>query len=294
MIESSIMSSSVWNHDFFQDYNAVEVPLHSDFNDVNDSFIGDSSLNNLDWSNQTSSSSSDYEIIEGLDDRFDSLYYLSDAFVSEILDNDTAGFSNLDQALVNPDSSKKEASTSTFASNTNVQKNAVDYLLSSKLWSCMSSEEQLNTLHALSEVTCQMSICEQMEIIKIIDPTAIISPDDKEFALDSAHLNDEKFKKIINLILRMKPLLQNSSKSSKKTNSSSKLNSRKDNSGSYPKTKRKSTKKQSNILFPTEDKKKRLKRQRQTRKERKSGFFVYEKKVVINRVLEDEDINILE
>ncbi|GFQ82870.1 hypothetical protein TNCT_691391 [Trichonephila clavata] len=51
------------------------------------------------------------------------------------------------------------------------------------LWSHMLPNEQLNTLHALSEVTVHMSKREQMEVIKIIDPTAVIAPDDKEFAL---------------------------------------------------------------------------------------------------------------
>lgn len=48
----------------------------------------------------------------------------------------------------------------------------------------MSPEEQLKTLHTLSEiVTCHMGIREQIEVIKIIDPSVTISPDDKEFAL---------------------------------------------------------------------------------------------------------------
>lgn len=48
----------------------------------------------------------------------------------------------------------------------------------------MSEAEQLETLHALSDiVTFQMGIGEQKEVIKIIDPSAILSPDVKEFAL---------------------------------------------------------------------------------------------------------------
>ncbi|KAF8785242.1 hypothetical protein HNY73_010814 [Argiope bruennichi] len=167
----------------------------------------------------------------------------------------------------------------------------------------MSPAEQLNTLHALSEVTYYMGLREQMEIIKIIDPTAIIAPDCKEFALDSTNLDDLKLKKIVNFIMKQRLHLKNSSQSlnnfsslssKNKNSSSSTLLSSKNDSTSFARTKRKSQKKQRNILFNGEEKEKNLKRIKQTRKERRSGFFVYEKKMVINRALEDEDINILE
>lgn len=52
--------------------------------------------------------------------------------------------------------------------------------------------------------------------------------------------------------------------------------------------------KEDDTLVP-EDKQLRLKRQKQTRKERKSGFFVYEKKMkIVNPQQDDEDINVLE
>lgn len=297
MIESSIIGSSAWDSDPLQDYGNIGLSSHYNSN------WGDDITGNLYWSscstpNDASSCSSDYDglVFEDLE-----FFNISDSFVSGILDNDTTSFLNC-EGLNLAESPQKDTPVSGFNPDTPVNRNAIDYLLSSKLWSFMSPDEQLNTLHALSEVTCRMGLREQMEVIKIIDPTAVILPDDKEFALDSSNLNDDKLQKVKDFIIKHKPLLQKSSKSlnsssslsSKKTNSS-KLVSRKNNV-SYTRTKRKSQKEQQtqNIIFPAEEKQIKLKRQKQTRKEQKSGFFVYEKRVVIDSVLDDEDINILE
>ncbi|GFR06654.1 uncharacterized protein TNCT_597511, partial [Trichonephila clavata] len=246
--------------------------------------------------NDVSSCSSDHDglVFEELE-----FFNISDSFVSEILDNNvTTEWFNEEES---PEK-EKPVCVSSFNPETSVKGNAIDYLLSTKLWSHMLPNEQLNTLHALSEVTVHMSKREQMEVIKIIDPTAVIAPDDKEFALDSSNLNDVKLQKVKDFIIKQKRLVEKSSKSlnsssslsSKKTNNSSKLVSRKN--ASYTKTKRKSQKEQQkqNMSFPAEEKRIKLKRQKQIRKEQKSGFFVYEKRVVIDSVLEDEDINILE
>ncbi|GFS92531.1 uncharacterized protein TNCV_1160051 [Trichonephila clavipes] len=222
---------------------------------------------------------------------------LSDSFVFGILDNNTTSeWFNLE------DSPEEEKPVSPFIPDASVKENPVGYLLSTKLWSQMSFNEQLNALHALSEVALLMGFWEQKEVIKILDPTAVITPDDKEFALDCTNLNDVKLQKVKDFIIKQKPLLEKSSKSlnsssslsSKKSNNSSKLVSRKN--ASYTKIKRKSQKEQQkqNMSFPAEEKRIKLKRQKQIRKEQKSGFFVYEKRVVIDSVLEDEDINILE
>lgn len=299
MIESSIVSSSIWDSELFQTENTLDASSHLDLNCDFDS-TRDELMSGYSTPNDTSSSSSDYDGFVLLDD-FDNYFPLSDSFVSEILDNSVTGISELDRVSSIDNNPQKDSTVSSFNPGTGIQRNAVDYLLSSKLWSHMSPEEQLNTLHALSEVTYHMGLREQMEIIKIIDPTAIIAPDCKEFALDSTNLDDIKLKKIISFVIKQRHHLKNSSQSlnnfsslsSKNKSSSSKLLSRK-NSPAYARTKRKSQKKQRNILFNGEDKKKNLKRLKQTRKERRSGFFVYEKKMVINTVLEDEDINILE
>ncbi|GBM22126.1 hypothetical protein AVEN_266485-1 [Araneus ventricosus] len=299
MIESSIMSSSIWDSELFQTGNTLDASSHLDLNCDFDS-TRDGLLSGYSTPNDTSSCSSDYDGFVMLDE-FDNFFPLSDSFVSEILDNSITGISELDR-VSSVDSPQKDSSVSSYNPGT-VQRNAVDYLLTSKLWSHMSPEEQLNTLHALSEVTYHMGLREQMEIIKIIDPTAIIAPDCKEFALDSTNLDDLKLKKITNFVIKQRLHLKNSSQSlnnfsslssKNKNSSSSKLLSRKNSNATYARTKRKSQKKQRNILFHGEEKKKNLKRQKQTRKERRSGFFVYEKKMVINRALEDEDINILE
>lgn len=52
----------------------------------------------------------------------------------------------------------------------------------------MSAEEQLETLHSLSKIVTCMGIKEQIKIIKIIDPTVSISPNDTEFQLGKIFL----------------------------------------------------------------------------------------------------------
>ncbi|GFT65612.1 uncharacterized protein NPIL_149371 [Nephila pilipes] len=302
MIESSIIGSSVWDSDPYQEYNTIGLSSHFNFSCDND-IAGNSYWSGYSTPNDASSCSSDYD---GLTfGEFDAFFEISDSFVSEILDNNPTSFSNLD--LLNLTESPEKDNykpISNFNPDSPVYRNALEYLLTSKLWSHMSSDEQLNILHALSEVTCHMGLREQMEVIKIIDPTAVISPEDKEFALDGSNLNDVKLQRVRDIISKQKhTLLQKSSKSlnsssslsSKKTNNSSKFVSRKNNA-SYTRTKRKSQKEEQkqNIIFPAEEKQIKLKRQKQTRKEQKSGFFVYEKRMVIDSVLEDEDINILE
>ncbi|CAL1281667.1 unnamed protein product [Larinioides sclopetarius] len=182
MIESSIMSSSIWDSELFQTGNMLDASSHLDLNCDFDC-TRDGLVSGYSTPNDNSSSSSDYDGF-GMPDVFDNFFPLSDSFVSEILDNNITGISELDR-VSSIDSPPKDTTISSYNPGTSVQRNAVDYLLSSKLWSHMSPEEQLNTLHALSEVTYHMGLREQMEIIKIIDPTAIIEPDCKEFALET-------------------------------------------------------------------------------------------------------------
>ncbi|GFY44334.1 uncharacterized protein TNIN_76391 [Trichonephila inaurata madagascariensis] len=291
MFESSIIGSSAWDSDPVQDYG--NKGLFSEYNsNCDDNILGNSYWSGCSTLNDVSSCSSDHDglVFEELE-----FFDISDSFVYGILDNNTTSeWFNLEESPP-----EKEKPVAPFTPDASVKENAVDYLLSTKLWSQMSSHEQLNTLHALSEVAVHMSIREQMEMIKIIDPTAVIAADDKEFTLDSSNLNDVKLQKVKDYIRKQKLLREKSSKSlnssslsSKKSNNSSKLVSRKN--ASYTKTKRKSQKEKQNMSFPAEEKRIKLKRQKQIRKEQKSGFFVYEKKVVIDSVLEDEDINILE
>ncbi|KAG8179991.1 hypothetical protein JTE90_007959 [Oedothorax gibbosus] len=179
MIESSFMCPSAWDPDVFQEFNGCIPDIQSlfDFNEFTDSGSGDVSP----YSNELSSSSDDLILSElNLD--------VTEEFVTEILQESCAGFSDLDWLSFrdSPKKTSKSKNSSSPVSRKSKHKEPTEHLDCSKLWSNMCETEQLETLHALSEiVTFHMGIREQMEIIQIIDPTAIISPDDKEFVLDS-------------------------------------------------------------------------------------------------------------
>ncbi|XP_054708462.1 protein FAM199X-B-like [Uloborus diversus] len=304
MIESSFLCSSSWDLDLFHDFEPVAKTFSNiDLESIEyDLEREDSKLSSYSTTpNDFSSNSSDYEGFS-LDD-LDTLLPISDTFVSQILEEDNAiGFSDLEWSPF-PESPKKNHTKGKSRTNSSNQKNkSVEIILSTKPWSKMSSREQLQMLHNLSEiVTRHMGIREQIEVIKIIDPSAVISPDDTEFALDCTILNDVKLKKIRDFLKKQRFHCTDSFKTlgksshvtaSIKSSSSSKMLSRKA-SNSYSRMKQKQ-KKQKIPAF--DDKRIQRKLLRQGKKEEQSGLFVYEKmiKKLNNPQEEDEDVNILE
>ncbi|XP_066195922.1 protein FAM199X [Sylvia atricapilla] len=68
-------------------------------------------------------------------------------------------------------------------------------------WSAMTNDEQVEYIEYLSrKVSTEMGLREQLDIIKIIDPTAQISPTDSEFIIELNCLTDEKLKQVRNYI----------------------------------------------------------------------------------------------
>lgn len=77
-------------------------------------------------------------------------------------------------------------------------------------WSAMTNDEQVEYIEYLSrKVSTEMGLREQLDIIKIIDPSAQISPTDSEFIIELNCLTDEKLKQVRNYIkehsLRQRP-----------------------------------------------------------------------------------------
>ncbi|XP_048838877.1 protein FAM199X [Brienomyrus brachyistius] len=77
-------------------------------------------------------------------------------------------------------------------------------------WSAMSNDEQVEYIEYLSrKVSTEMGLREQLDIIKIIDPCAQISPTDSEFIIELNCLTDEKLRQVRNYIreqaLRQRP-----------------------------------------------------------------------------------------
>lgn len=74
---------------------------------------------------------------------------------------------------------------------------------SSKSWLMMSGEEQLRTVETLTEVISRrLDLREQVEVIRIIDPRAVLQPSDREFVIDLKHLNDQKLREIADYVRR--------------------------------------------------------------------------------------------
>ncbi|MBN3313666.1 F199X protein, partial [Atractosteus spatula] len=79
-------------------------------------------------------------------------------------------------------------------------------------WSAMTNDEQVEYIEYLSrKVSTEMGLREQLDIIKIIDPCAQISPTDSEFIIELNCLTDEKLKQVRNYIKEHSPRLRPSS-----------------------------------------------------------------------------------
>ncbi|XP_062855810.1 protein FAM199X [Trichomycterus rosablanca] len=73
-------------------------------------------------------------------------------------------------------------------------------------WSSMTNDEQVEYIEYLSrKVSMEMGLREQLDIIKIIDPSAQISPTDSEFIIELNCLTDEKLKQVRNYIREHTP-----------------------------------------------------------------------------------------
>lgn len=287
MIESNFSCSSSWDLDPFKDLS--DIP----FIDFEDSF---NSIDSISRQYESNSNSSDYDN-EFLGD-LDNIFPVTDSFISGILEENSCTGVEDEWSLLQNFESYSLPLENTSSSVRDLPKNkgkSVD-CLKKKSWSKMSTEEQLETLHSLSKiVTCRMDIRDQMKVIKIIDPSAKISPNDTEFTLDISHLNDAKLKRILELVRKHKYSLSNSKKlksssknsSSQKSSQTSKILSGRTNS----KTKRKQKKQK---ICADKDIRQQRKLELHGLKEIQSGLFVYEKVIKLSNPLEDEDVNILE
>lgn len=194
-------------------------------------------------------------------------------------------------------------------------------------WSAMTNDEQVEYIEYLSrKVSTEMGLREQLDIIKIIDPSAQISPTDSEFIIELNCLTDEKLKQVRNYIREHSPRQRSgstrdgwkrsvassgstsgvSAHSSSNASMVSSTSSSTGSSGSNSSTNISRAHSDGNLATAAErirDSKKRskqrklqqkalrkrqLKEQRQARKERLSGLFLNEE-VLSLKVTEEED-----
>ncbi|XP_048019600.1 protein FAM199X [Megalobrama amblycephala] len=76
-------------------------------------------------------------------------------------------------------------------------------------WSAMTNDEQVEYIEYLSrKVSTEMGLREQLDIIKIIDPSAQILPTDSEFIIELNCLTDEKLKQVMNFTNKLHDFLK--------------------------------------------------------------------------------------
>ncbi|KAJ8393675.1 hypothetical protein AAFF_G00058940 [Aldrovandia affinis] len=191
-------------------------------------------------------------------------------------------------------------------------------------WSAMTNDEQVEYIEYLSrKVSMEMGLREQLDIIKIIDPCAQISPTDSEFIIELNCLTDEKLKQVRNYIREHGPRQRagstregwkRSGHSSASSSNASMVSSASSSTGSTASNisrahsdgnlsataaeRIRDSKKRSKQrkLQQKAQRKRQLKEQRQARKERLSGLFLNEE-VLSLRVAEEEghadDVDVL-
>ncbi|CAJ0942003.1 unnamed protein product [Ranitomeya imitator] len=85
-------------------------------------------------------------------------------------------------------------------------------------WSAMTNDEQVEYIEYLSrKVSTEMGLREQLDIIKIIDPSAQISPTDSEFIIELNCLTDEKLKQVRSYIKEHSPRQRSTRENWKRT-----------------------------------------------------------------------------
>lgn len=200
-------------------------------------------------------------------------------------------------------------------------------------WSAMTNDEQVEYIEYLSrKVSTEMGLREQLDIIKIIDPNAQISPTDSEFIIELNCLTDEKLKQVRNYIKEhgvrqrsgreswrrgshagcgLSGLSGASSSSASLVSSASSSGSSGSNSASASSANMSRAHSDSNLSTSAADRirdskkrskqrklqqkamrKRQLKEQRQARKERLSGLFLNEEVLSVKVAEEDHEADV--
>jgi len=182
------------------------------------------------------------------------------------------------------------------ASSQRQDRGKFDDLFNINKWSDLTYTEQVKIIEDLTQiVSSQMGLREQLNIIRIIDPSAVVSKTATEFAIDMNCINDEKWQAI-------KELMNSKTNNTKlkKTVNRSRNNqiSHRRNTNKSPlalknkliKRTNKQTQSQINVIRE-EDRKK----ERQKMKEHRSGLFKKNQILCLTyQQLEEEFIDILD
>ncbi|ELU10318.1 hypothetical protein CAPTEDRAFT_224762 [Capitella teleta] len=163
---------------------------------------------------------------------------------------------------------------------------------SSRSWDEMSNSEQLSIAEELSiDISQQLGLREQLEVIGIINPTASVQPKDTQFVIELSWLSESKLQKVREYLERQQRKTHDASSSS---NNSS--NNKRSNSQSRSKTGSVNPSPNAKRLKRKEQKIVRHREQRQVKKETRSGLFQREQVVSLSNCDPDsssDEIDIL-
>ncbi|GAB6028945.1 hypothetical protein CHUAL_004740 [Chamberlinius hualienensis] len=179
-------------------------------------------------------------------------------------------------------------------------------LADNTLWSDMSVDEQQIAIEYLTNIISnELGLREQLDIIRIIQPSATVSPADTEYTIDVTLLNDDKLCRVREY-LRKAQRNQHHEKKGRSKNNSNHQYDQSCKSGSSSKglstTKSEGTKNRTPKVPKEKERRKPLtyknsKELRQIKKERRSGLFIREEVLSLSAEMmiidEDSDIDIL-
>lgn len=318
MVEYNIFGTSPWNSDPFLCKDLNPFP-GLDCQGVLDMGIAGQENPERVVCNQDGNGQNQSSLISTIP-RNDEFWASCDDDLMTTITSDSLGFESLNwtseagtESSWNSDSSCDIVTNIPSIQNHCKRQSSADPLTEGKSWSRMTAEEQLGTVEALTEIIShQMGLREQLEVIKIIDPVAVISSADTEFVIDLACLDDRKLQRIRNYVQHHALELTSHCRSGNAVNIAPSISSESSNSSSSSS----STSSRSSVNLddyyvtnPTPLKKqigecKQLKawQQRQHRqklKEKRSGLFVREEIVSLTatapepEIDDTEDIDIL-
>ncbi|XP_067134395.1 protein FAM199X-like isoform X1 [Centruroides vittatus] len=306
MLESNslgLMSSL----DSVMDFDIFETDIMTLNNEIdrlermNFSSCSTSPVHSISTASSESGDVSSFEYFSGLDEDYKFVSNQDPVLAGVVIDDDIYK----DLALPNFSHSPIPKQTyndsnSEFSNIVNVSERSYSDSLSNS-WSRAISKESLETLEALTQIiSCKMGLREQLEVIRIINPTAVITPTDKEFTIDLKYLDEIKLQRIKDYVqsqtLNRSNTENNSSRNKFKGSSSSKssLNSVCSSNSLLGKMKSTKSKERRNQMKALKIRQK--KEYRQLMKERRSGLFLQEEVLSLSRLSQndDDDVDILE
>lgn len=333
MIEASVLSPGPWNSDFILAKDAAveffrcQTDIGVGLNMTTEEMRSYHSVNGSSHSPSTASSEcdDDFSIDVCSDDHNMFLWndndYLNTALSDVLVDNlsDRIALPSLDWSMSEdlPVTSISEAGSDVIPSipsspQPTRTRNKVLDPFTSKSWSRMNMSEQVEVVEALTQViSSELGLREQLDVIRLIDPSAVVSTNDTEFVIDLNCLTDSKWQCVREYVKKArKNRNQVGEKTSVSTSKASSCHKSQESGNSMhvqnissnntnlinSKVKQSKKDNKEHKVQAKAWKQRQKKEYRQMMKERRSGLFVKEEVLALSVCPppEEEDIDILD